>query len=326
MKILQVEDISKTFNRTGSFFSSKNLNKIPSVDNVSFFINKGETLALVGESGSGKTTTGNIILRFIEPDSGKVFFKGENLLDFTQKELKRIRRRMQAIFQDPYSSLDPMMNVKDIISEPLAVYKYSRSEINEKLDELITSTGLEGSFLSRYPHEFSGGQRQRIAIARALALEPELIICDEPVSSLDVSVQAQIINLLTELRDKKGISYLFIAHDLAVVKNISHRVVVMYRGRVMEESQTEDLFKDPLHPYTRLLLASIPSLYQVRSYQFNGKTFYNDLSEKQTDLNICRFYTRCNERIDICSYKEPQCVIINPFKKVFCHNIKNSNQ
>ena len=170
MKILQVEDISKTFNRTGSFFSSKNLNKIPSVDNVSFFINKGETLALVGESGSGKTTTGNIILRFIEPDSGKVFFKGENLLDFTQKELKRIRRRMQAIFQDPYSSLDPMMNVKDIISEPLAVYKYSRSEINEKLDELITSTGLEGSFLSRYPHEFSGGQRQRIAIARALEI------------------------------------------------------------------------------------------------------------------------------------------------------------
>jgi ABC-type oligopeptide transport system ATPase subunit len=257
MPLLEVRDLVKEFTRGHGLFRPGTT--VRAVDGVSFTIDEGETFGLVGESGSGKTTTGRCILRLIEPTSGHVRFKGEDVLRFPRARLRQARRDMQIVFQDPYSSLNPRMRVGDIVEEPLVIHRIgSRSERRARVAELFELVGLDPSQLTRYPHQFSGGQRQRIGLARALALNPSLVIADEPVSALDVSVQAQVINLLMDLQERLQLTYLFIAHDLRLVRHICSRVAVMYLGRIVEVGPTEALFDAPAHPYTRALLSAIP--------------------------------------------------------------------
>jgi oligopeptide transport system ATP-binding protein len=255
--LLEVRDLVKEFARKHGPFRAPTVVRV--VDGVTFSITAGETFGLVGESGSGKTTTGRCILRLIEPTSGDVEFKGENVLAFDRKRMRQARRDMQIVFQDPYSSLNPRMRVGAIVGEPLVIHRVgSRTERQDRVAELFRLVGLDPDQQARYPHEFSGGQRQRIGLARALALNPSLIIADEPVSALDVSVQAQVINLLMDLQQRLSLTYLFIAHDLRLVRHICERVAVMYRGRIVELGQTEALFEAPAHPYTKALLSAIP--------------------------------------------------------------------
>jgi ABC-type oligopeptide transport system ATPase subunit len=257
--LLEVRHLTKHFTRGRGLFTKKTL--VRAVDDVSFAIQEGETFGLVGESGSGKTTTGRCILRLIEPTSGEVLFRGRNVLGFPRAEMRRARRDMQIVFQDPYSSLNPRMRAGTIVEEPLVIHRIGKkAERHARVRELFSLVGLDPSHLSRYPHEFSGGQRQRIGLARALALNPSLVIADEPVSALDVSVQAQVVNLLMELQQKLRLTYLFIAHDLRLVRHICDRVAVMYLGRIVEMGETEHLFAAAAHPYTRALLSAIPSL------------------------------------------------------------------
>ena len=256
--LLEVTDLTKEFSRRRGIFSAPTV--VRAVDRVSFAIAEGETFGLVGESGSGKTTTGRCILRLIEPTSGAVRFKGENVLGFSRARLRAARRDMQIVFQDPYSSLNPRMRVGAIVEEPLIIHKMgSKTERRARVAELFDLVGLDPSQLARYPHQFSGGQRQRIGLARALALNPSLIIADEPVSALDVSVQAQVVNLLMDLQQRLRLTYLFIAHDLRLVRHICSRVAVMYLGRIVEMGETEALFAAPAHPYTQALLSAIPT-------------------------------------------------------------------
>ena len=255
--LLEVRDLVKEFTRGQGLFRKASI--VRAVDGVSFTIQPGETFGLVGESGSGKTTTGRCVLRLIEPTSGQVRFKGEDVLGFSRQRLRHTRRDMQIVFQDPYSSLNPRMRVREIVEEPLVIHKTgNKGQRRQRVEELFQLVGLDPSQLARYPHEFSGGQRQRIGLARALALNPSLIIADEPVSALDVSIQAQVINLLMDLQDRLNLTYLFIAHDLRLVRHICSRVAVMYRGRIVEMGTTEALFESPAHPYTRALLSAIP--------------------------------------------------------------------
>ena len=257
MALLEVRDLVKAFTRKHGLFQKASV--VRAVDGVSFTVDPGETFGLVGESGSGKTTTGRCILRLIEPTSGEVRFKGEDVLSFSRARLRRARRDMQIVFQDPYSSLNPRMRVGDIVEEPLVIHKTGpKSQRRARVVELFELVGLDPSQLSRYPHQFSGGQRQRIGLARALALSPSLIIADEPVSALDVSVQAQVINLLMDLQQRLDLTYVFIAHDLRLVRHICSRVAVMYLGKIVEMGPTERLFAAPAHPYTRALLSAIP--------------------------------------------------------------------
>jgi oligopeptide transport system ATP-binding protein len=257
MPLLEVGNLIKEFSRRRGFLAPASL--VRAVDGVSFSVEEGETFGLVGESGSGKTTTGRCILRLIEPTSGEVRFKGEDVLAFSPSRMRRARREMQIVFQDPYSSLNPRMRVGAIVEEPLIIHRIgSKPERRARVAELFDLVGLDPSQLTRYPHQFSGGQRQRIGLARALALNPSLIIADEPVSALDVSVQAQVINLLMDLQERLKLTYLFIAHDLRLVRHICSRVAVMYLGRIVEMGDTESLFADPAHPYTRALLSAIP--------------------------------------------------------------------
>ena len=257
MALLEVRRLSKTFTRGGGLLARGSV--VQAVDDVSFTIEKGETFGLVGESGSGKTTTGRCILRLIEPTSGEVIFDGRDVLKLSRGDLRRARRDMQIVFQDPYSSLNPRMRVADIVEEPLIIHKLgSAAERRERVRELVALVGLNPDHLARYPHEFSGGQRQRIGLARALALNPSLIIADEPVSALDVSVQAQVVNLLMDLQQRLTLTYLFIAHDLRLVEHICARVAVMYLGRIVEMGDTAKLFAVPQHPYTKALLSAIP--------------------------------------------------------------------
>jgi len=257
MPLLEVRHLVKEFTRKKGFFGKASA--VRAVDDVSFTIERGETFGLVGESGSGKTTTGRCILRLIEPSSGEVIFDGRNVLQLSRPELRAARRQMQIVFQDPYSSLNPRMRVGDIVEEPLIIHKLgSKPERRLRVEELFALVGLNLDQLSRYPHEFSGGQRQRIGLARALALNPSLVIADEPVSALDVSVQAQVVNLLMDLQQRLQLTYLFIAHDLRLVEHICSRVAVMYLGRVVEMGNTAKLFAAPQHPYTRALLSAIP--------------------------------------------------------------------
>jgi oligopeptide transport system ATP-binding protein len=257
MPLLEVRHLSKEFSRKKGLFAKSTV--VRAVDDVSFAIEKGETFGLVGESGSGKTTTGRCILRLIEPTSGEVLFDGRDVLKLSRGDLRRARRDMQIVFQDPYSSLNPRMRVADIVEEPLVIHKLgSKAERIERVKELVALVGLNPDHLRRYPHEFSGGQRQRIGLARALALNPSLIIADEPVSALDVSVQAQVVNLLMELQERLRLTYLFIAHDLRLVEHICSRVAVMYLGKIVETGETAKLFAAPQHPYTRALLSAIP--------------------------------------------------------------------
>ena len=257
MALLEVRQLVKEFSRQRGFFSPPSV--VRAVDGVTFDVHEGETFGLVGESGSGKTTTGRCILRLIEPTSGEVRFREENVLKFSRERLRQARREMQIVFQDPYSSLNPRMRVGAIVEEPLVIHKMgSRAERRARVSELFELVGLDPSQLARYPHQFSGGQRQRIGLARALALNPSFIIADEPVSALDVSVQAQVVNLLMDLQERLKLTYLFIAHDLRLVRHICTRVAVMYLGKIVEMGETESLFASPAHPYTRALLSAIP--------------------------------------------------------------------
>ena len=260
MPLIEVRNLTKVFARAGSPFGGKSGGEIRAVDNVSLDIHAGETLGLVGESGSGKSTLGRLILRLIEPTSGTAAFEGRDLLAATGSEMRRLRRDMQIIFQDPFASLDPRYRVEDIIAEPLLIHRGARRDIRQRVSELLRAVGLDESARARYPHEFSGGQRQRIGIARALALRPKFIVCDEPVSALDVSVGAQIVNLLQQLQRDFGLTYLFISHSMPVVRYLSTRIAVMSRGKLVEVGDTDQITTRPAHPYTRTLLEATPEL------------------------------------------------------------------
>ena len=301
--LLRVENLKKYFPvRRGVF--SRVTGYVRAVDDISFEVRARETLSLVGESGSGKTTTGRTILRLMEPTEGKVCFDDIDVLALQGKELRALRRRMQIIFQDPYGSLNPRMTVGAMIGEPLAIHKLvPKKRRRDRVVEILELVGLEAEHMSRYPHEFSGGQRQRIGIARALAVQPELIVADEPVASLDVSIQAQILNLLEDLQQKLGLTYLFIAHDLSVVRHISNEVAVMYLGKIVERAHVDELFANPLHPYTVALLSAVP--IPDPTAKSEHVPLKGDIPSPINPPSGCRFHTRCPKVMPRCSEIEP---------------------
>lgn len=299
--LLRVHDLVKNFAVEGSD------DVVQAVSGVSFDIKQGETLGLVGESGCGKSTVGRCILRLHEPTSGEVVFEGENLVGLDHKRMQLLRREMQIIFQDPYASLNPRMTVRSIVSEPLKIHNIGTStEQNDRVSELLSSVGLDPKYADRYPHEFSGGQRQRIGIARALALNPKLIICDEPVSALDVSVQAQVVNLLQKLQADLGLTYLFISHGLAVVEHISDRVAVMYLGKIVEICNAQELYENPQHPYTKALLSAIP--IPDPKVKRERIVLKGDVPTPISPPSGCRFRTRCPIASEECAMVEPAMV------------------
>jgi len=315
--LLQVTDLKKYFPvRRGVM--SRVVANVKAVDGVSFHILPGETLGLVGESGCGKTTVGRTILRLLEPTAGDVLFDGTPVFRLQGEELRKIRKQMQIIFQDPYGSLNPRMTVGSIVMEGMVAHgMYAREDHAERAQKILERVGLDRQHFYRYPHEFSGGQRQRIGIARALAVEPRFIVCDEPVSALDVSIQAQIINLLTDLKEELGLAYLFIAHDLSVVQHISNRVAVMYLGRVVEQASSDELFSNPLHPYTQALLASVPSLEPGEKKQ--RRTLAGDVPTPLNPPPGCPFHTRCPEVMEVCRSEVPDTISQGIGHTVACH-------
>jgi oligopeptide transport system ATP-binding protein len=314
--LVEVRDLKKYFPLKGGAFRAGGAS-VRAVDGVSFTIRRGETFGLVGESGCGKSTTGRCILRLIEPSEGEVIFDGQDLREAGPERLRKLRRDMQIIFQDPYSSLNPRMRVGAIIEEPLIIHGIGgRSERRDRMAELLRLVGLDGSHAARYPHEFSGGQRQRIGIARALALNPKFIVCDEPVSALDVSVQAQVVNLLQDLQEQLGLTYLFISHGLSVVEHISNRVGIMYLGKLVEVAPSEELFRNPLHPYTRALLSAIP--VPDPDLRRERLPLTGDIPTAISPPSGCRFRTRCPLEEPQCSEDEPQLVEVAPDHFVAC--------
>jgi oligopeptide transport system ATP-binding protein len=317
--IVHVENLVKHFPITRGVIFQKEIGFVSAVENITFDIFKGETLGLVGESGCGKSTTGRTILRLYEPTSGRVLIEGKDYSLLKGNELKIARSRMQMIFQDPYSSLDNRMTVEQIISEPMEVHHtHGRQARSKRVDELLEMVGLNKEFACRYPHEFSGGQRQRIGIARALALEPALIICDEPISALDVSVQSQVVNLLADLQSKLRLTYLFIAHDLSMVRHISDRVAVMYLGKIVELATCEELFNSPLHPYSKALLSAVPNPDPEIERKRNRIILQGDVPSPIHPPLGCRFNTRCISRGRACGEESPELIEVSPSHYVAC--------
>ncbi|CAN5735096.1 dipeptide ABC transporter ATP-binding protein [soil metagenome] len=316
--LLSVRDLRKHFAVKGGFLS-REIERVHAVDGVSFDIAAGETLGLVGESGCGKSTTGRCILRLIEPSSGEVLFKGADVRKMNAEALRALRRDMQIIFQDPYASLNPRLTVGAIVGEALTIHSLtkSRRELEERVVQLLETVGLQPDHMRRFPHEFSGGQRQRIGIARALAVEPKLIVCDEPVSALDVSIQAQVINLLEDLQEQFGLTYLFIAHDLSVVEHISTRIAVMYLGRVVEIAPAQELYDHPLHPYSEALLSAVPipdPTVKRKRIMLEG-----DVPNPIRPPSGCHFHTRCSIARPDCSQRVPELRESTPGHWVSCH-------
>ncbi len=309
--LLDIQNLKKYFN--------VNSGTLRAVDDVSFQIHRGETLGLVGESGCGKSTLGRTILRLLRPNAGTIKMDGHDISKLSERQLIPFRRRMQIVFQDPYAALNPWLQIGQALSEPIEVHGLTRSkpEIAERVSELLELVGLSASHLGRYPHEFSGGQRQRIVLARALAVKPELIVCDEPVSALDVSIQAQIINLLKELQQRLGLTYIFIAHDLSVVKHISNRIAVMYLGKIVEIAEKQQLYQKPLHPYTQALLSAVP--VPNPAHKKERIILTGDVPSPMDPPLGCRFQTRCPKSFDRCRFNEPALREIIPGHIVACH-------
>ncbi|WP_018306510.1 ABC transporter ATP-binding protein [Desulfitobacterium hafniense] len=317
--LLQVTGLKKYFDITKGWFP-KERQYLKAVDGVSFDVFSGETLGIVGESGCGKSTTGNVILRLLEATEGQVIFAGQDFLKLSKEEMRQRRKDIQMVFQDPFSSLNPRMRVFDLIAEPLRAHEIAKGqELRNRVTELMITVGLSPSFADRYPHEFSGGQRQRIGIARALALKPKLIICDEPVSALDVSIQSQILNLLSRLQQEFQLTYIFIAHGLPVVKHISDRIVVMYLGKAVESASKEQLFSRPLHPYTEGLLAAVPIPEPSLRNQRKRIIIEGDMPSPANPPSGCRFHTRCGYAREKCKNEEPQLTDHGNGHRVACH-------
>ncbi len=317
--LVRVESVSKHFpQRGGLWFRGKGV--VRAVDSVSFQLERGETLGLVGESGCGKSTLGRLVLRLLEPTGGQVWMNGEDITHRSQRDLRPFRKKMQIVFQDPYGSLNPKMTVKQTLAEPLRVHKLAAnaSEENAQIAELLKKVGLGTEHMNRYPHEFSGGQRQRVGIARALAVRPSFVVADEPISALDVSIQAQIVNLLMDLQAELGLSYLFIAHDLRVVRHISQRVAVMYLGKIVELGKAEDLFEEPKHPYTQALLSAVPSLDPSRKR--HRLLLAGDPPSPLHPSSGCSFHSRCPKaEKGLCDVKEPELRLVASARLAACH-------
>jgi len=314
--LLEIRNLEKYYPVTAGLLS-QHIGDIKAVDGVSFNIKEGEVLGLVGESGCGKSTLGKTILRLEEPTSGEILYKGIDITKLDKRGLRELRREIQIIFQDPDASLDPRMTVGDSICEPLVIHNIAdEKERMEKVAELMEQVGLEAGQTNHYPHEFSGGQKQRIGIARALAVSPKLIIADEPVSALDVSVQAQVLNLMMDIQEEFGLAYLFIAHDLSVIKHMAHRMAVMYLGKIVELANKDEIFKNPLHPYTEALLSAVSSL---RAKGKKRILLHGDVPSPLNPPPGCHFHPRCHRVLPICRQKEPQLVEISPEHFVACH-------
>lgn len=316
--LLEVKHIKKYFPIKAGFMK---YNYVKAVDDISFYIRKGETLGLVGESGCGKTTLGRTVSRLHEPTEGQIFFDGK---DITHVDMLPYRRKMQIIFQDPYASLDPRMTVGDIVGEPLDIHKLysSKEERRDKINELLDTVGLNTEHANRFPHEFSGGQRQRVGIARALAVEPQFIVCDEPISALDVSIQAQVVNMLEDLQGQKGLTYLFIAHDLAVVKHISNRIGVMYLGHLVELAGSRELYRRPFHPYTMSLLSAIPIADPKASRAQKRIALKGEIPSPLNPPSGCTFRTRCPYATECCMQEAPEFREVDTGHFVACHNLE----
>jgi len=316
--VLSVRGLTKHFPVKRGVVFSRTLGQVRAVDDVSFDIARGETLALVGESGCGKSTTGRLVLRLIAPSAGSVQFQGQEIATASDEQMRSMRQHLQIIFQDPYASLNPRMTIADILTEPMVVHRIGNAaERTDRVRELLQLVGLLPEHARRYPHQFSGGQRQRIGIARALAVRPQLIVCDEPVSALDVSIQAQVVNLLQDLQQRFGLSFLFIAHDLAVVKHISDRVAVMYLGRLVELADKRSLYARPLHPYTQALLSAIPR--PEPGLQRQRILLTGDVPSAMHPPSGCRFHTRCQHAQARCRTEEPVLRDAGPGHRVACH-------
>jgi oligopeptide transport system ATP-binding protein len=316
-RLVEVQKLKKWFPIKGGVFSTT-VASVRAVDEVSFFINQGETLSLVGESGSGKTTAGRTMLKLLRPTSGKIIYKGKDITKFTPNQMRPLRRNMQIMFQDPYGSLNPRMPVGDIIREPLDVHGIgTRNERREAVVTMMETVGLLPEYERRYPHEFSGGQRQRIGVARALIINPELLVLDEPISALDVSIQSQIINLLQELQQRLNLTYLFIAHDLAVVRHMSDRVAVMYLGKIVESADNDELFDHPLHPYTQALLSAVP--VPDPEVKRERIILQGDVPSPVNPPSGCHFRTRCPYAMPVCTEQEPATIEVAPGHTVACH-------
>lgn len=319
--LIEVQGLKQYFPVAAGFFKN---NYVKAVDNVSFAIKKGETLGLVGESGCGKTTTGRTILRLYEPTAGKIIYDG---VDITHVNMLPYRQKMQIVFQDPYASLNPRMTVGDIVAEPIDIHKMAanKKERNDTVIEMLERVGLNSEHANRYPHEFSGGQRQRIGIARALAVKPEFIVCDEPVSALDVSIQAQVVNMFEELQEEMGLTYLFIAHDLSVVKHISNRIGVMYLGKLVELAESAEIAFRSLHPYTKSLISAIPIPDPNISREKKRIVLEGDVPSPLNPPSGCRFRTRCPYATEQCAMEEPEFREVEKGHFVACHNLDKIN-